>query len=402
MANFTTKTIKEIFDGLLARYTILRTKQGDNSPILEKSVVKSLFYAVSGVASELWQLGLWIYKQCFPQTCNLTILKLWGDLVGVYYTQGKTANLQIELSNVEANFLPTGTVYKDLNSGLIFKTISQTAAIEGKITATVACSTSGPIGNLPVGTILNIANPLDGIPSTAIVASVAIEGSVDEEFEKYRKRVLTKYKSSSHGGSALDYHNWSMEVPGIVDALPYVLEENLVSIYLVGKGSGKNRNVEGNLAPNPFPYWENGDIKELTGGGTLLAVAKAIEGSKEGVYDRRPMCAKVKLLQPNYTGYSIKINGLNNTSKSKEIKEALISTLDSKRPHLRVLGYNDSKTKINKLDLASIVTEIIGEGIMTNFNLVNENGKEIDEETLGIGTLAYLSSLTINGTSIEV
>ena len=69
---------------------------------------------------------------------------------------------------------------------------------------------------------------------------------------------------------------------------------------------------------------------------------------------------------------------------------------------MRVLGYNDSKTKINKLDLASIVTEIIGEGIMTNFNLVNENGKEIDEETLGIGTLAYLSSLTINGTSIEV
>ena len=119
MANFTTKTIKEIYDEFIANYTIMRAKYGDNTPLLEKALVKSIGYAIAAIAAGLWRMALYIYKQCFPQTCDLTILKLWGELIGVNYLYGKTTNLNIRLSDVSADYLPSGTVFKALESGKI-------------------------------------------------------------------------------------------------------------------------------------------------------------------------------------------------------------------------------------------------------------------------------------------
>ena len=402
MANFTTKTIKQIYDGFIAKYTILRTKNGDNSPILSKAAIKSLGYAIAGVCGQLWQLSVWVYKQCFPQTCDLPALKLWGNLIGVDYKNGETANLSVKLTGVNAQYLPAGVVYKELDSGLIFKTASQVTTVEGEITATVICTSSGVVGNLASGTTLNIANPIDGIPSIATVTAVTIEGTEDEEVEEYRKRVLYRYRTKSQGGSALDYFNWSLEVTGIVDALIYVLTEGIVSIYLVAEGSGTQRTPSGSITPNPFPIWEDGEFQDFSGSGQFLAVANSIEGSAPGVHDRRPATAKVNLLNPNYVGFSVEISGLTNTSYNEQIKETLISSLDSKRPHIKVLDYKLSNAKINRASLIGDITDIIGEETFTSFVLKNESGQSIEESTLGIGSLAYLSRLTINGSNITL
>lgn len=396
MANFTTKTIKEIYDAFIAKYTILRTKNGDNSPILSKAAIKSLGYAIAGVCGELWQLSVWIYKQCFPQTCGLAALKFWGNLIGVDYKNGETANLSVKLTDVNAQNLPAGVIYKELNSGLIFKTASQVATVEGEITATIICTSPGAVGNLPAGTVLNIANPIDGIPSTAIVTAVTIEGTADEELEEYRKRVLYKFRNKSQSGSPLDYYTWTMEVSGIVDALPYVLEEGTVTIYPVAEGSGKNRTPGGTLTPNPFPVWDEGQFTELSGSGQMLAIANSIEGSEPGVHDRRPAMAKVDLKTPNYTAFTIEIDGLTDTTYNESIRDVLISTLDKKRPQLVVLNYPASNAKINRGQLSGAVTEIIGEETFTSFLLKNSEGNTIEETTLGIGCLAYLDVLKIN------
>jgi uncharacterized phage protein gp47/JayE len=283
VANFTTKTIKEIYNAFIAKYTVLRAKYGDNSPLLDKSFIKSLGYALSGVIATNWQLAIWIYKQCFPQTCCLEVLKLWGSLIGVDYNDGQSANLTIKLSKVTASYLLSGTIYKNLSTGLIYKTISQVNAEDGEIITTVQCTTSGEVGNVPVGTILNIANPLDGIPSTAEVTEVKIEGSEDEETETYRKRVLYGFKNKSESGSPVDYYNWALEVSGIVDAFPYLLNEGILTLYLVASGSGKDRTPTGDLKPNPFPNWIDGNFQEFEGSGQLLQVAQAIEGTEIGV-----------------------------------------------------------------------------------------------------------------------
>lgn len=400
MANFTTKSIKQIYDGFISSFTVLRSKYGDDAPILEKSFVKSLGYAMAGVAGTIWKLLIWAYKQCFPQTCELPALKFWGNLIGVDYKDGQSANLIVELTEVTASYLPTGTVYKDLISGLIFKTASQASAVEGAITATAICSTGGGVGNLAAGTVLNIANPYDGIPQTATVKSVSIQGTQDEEVETYRQRVLYKFRNKSQCGSPLDYYNWVMEVSGIIDALPYVLTEGTVTIYPVADGSGNERTPSGSVTPNPYPVWSEGQFTELTGSGQMLEIAKRIEGSEDGVHDRRPATAKVNLQTPNYTPFSIEIDGLTDTAYNNSIKDVLVSVLNKKRPHIVVLGYPVANAKINKLQLSASCTEIIEGETFTSFLLKNGSGNSIDEATLGIGCLAHLSSLKINNTVV--
>jgi len=401
MSNFKQKTIKEIYDSFISQYTVLRNKHNDKSPLLEKAVVKSIGYSLAALLGTLWNQILWVFKQCFPHSCCLTILKLWGNLVGIEYKTGETANLKIELNNVSASSLPTGTVYKDLKKGLIFKTASQASTENGKISTTVVCSVSGSVGNLSIGSVLNIANLYEGIPATAIVTDVIIEGSADEDVETYRKRVLYKFRLKSQGGSALDYYNWAMEVPGIVDVLPYILEEGTVSLYLVSTGSGINRSPSGNITPNPFPIWDNGEFQEYEGTGQLLQVAKAIEGS-ENKNDRRPMGATVHLLPPVYTGFTVKITGLTDTSYNEQIKNILINTLDQKRPHIKVLNYKAAKAKISRTNLSSIVYEILEEQTFTDFELFDSTGKPITETTLGVGSLAYLYELYINGSKVTI
>lgn len=402
MANFETKTISEIYDGIIAKYTTLRSKYGDTSPLLEKAAVKSIAYAFAGVAGGLWQLSVWVYKQCFPQTADLPALKFWGNLIGVDYKYGNFANLTINLADVTAALLSSGTVYKDLTTGLILKTISQANAVLGAITATVQCTTPGVIGNLSTGTTLTIANPLDGIPSTATVEDIPIQGTADEAIEDYRKRVLYKFRNKTQCGSPLDYFIWSTEVSGIVDALIYVLASGVITIYLVATGSSENRSPSGSLTSNPFPNWVDGQFTELTGAGQLLAVAKAIEGSEDGAHDRRPINAGVNLLVPNYTGFKVEITGLTDTAYNEAIKNALISNLDAKRPHIIVLGYSEANAKINKLQLSAACTEVIESETFTSFILRDSDDNSIDEDVLGIGCLAYLSALTINGTTIEL
>lgn len=396
MANFTTKTIKEIFDSFMAKYNVLRNKYGDNSPLLEKSFIKTIGYSIAGVAATIWQMSVWVLKQIFPQTCDFDALLLWGCLIGVNYNYGQSTNLTIKLNNVTASYLVSGTVYKDLDTGLIYKTVSQVNAEDGQIIATAQCTTSGEIGNIPVGTVLNIANPLDGIPSTAEVIEIKIEGTADEEIEVYRKRVLYGFRNKTESGSPIDYYNWALEVPGIVDAFPYLLSEGVMTLFLVTNGSGKNRTPSGEVTPNPFPEWEEGNFKEFDGLGQFLQVAQSIEGSEIGVHNRRPAMATVDLKAPNYTAFDVEINGLTDISYNEAIKNAIVNVLDGKKPHIVVLNYPVSKAKINQPELSASCLSILDGETFTSFILKNDSGVVINEAILGIGCLAYLRTLKIN------
>lgn len=91
--------------------------------------------------------------------------------------------------------------------------------------------------DLTPGEELNIANPYDGIPSTATIQDIAVKGTEDEKNEDYRKRVLYKFRNKSQCGSPLDYYIWATEVSGIIDALPYILKSGVIKLFLVATGS---------------------------------------------------------------------------------------------------------------------------------------------------------------------
>lgn len=402
MTSFVKPTIKEIYETIINDYN---TRTGEQIPLLQKSLIKCFSYAIAGLISFLWNFATWQYLQIFVETCEFEALKRWGDLVNIIYKTGTKTILTIEIETNTINIIEAGTIWKSLNNGLIYKSISSVNPINSKTIINIEASESGVIGNLNNNEILNLINPIIGISDQAIVINTLIIGSENETIENYRERVSIRYKRKPQGGSAIDYFLWATEVAGIIDCLPYVLNSGIVSLYLVANGSGSNRTPTGNLETNPFPEWENGEEKELIGNGQLLQVANAINGLNN-VNDRRPINTQIQLLKPNYKEYKIEINELTplNNSIVEQIKTSIIKELDKKRPNIKSIGYNVNNATINSNQLSSIVQNILTsyDGSFVNFTLKNTNNSTILTDILNVGCLAYLGELKINGSVIDL
>jgi len=403
MAGFRQKTIKEIQKNIISSF---RAKVGGIVPLLFKSVIKSLAYAVAGVASLMWAHLGWLYLQLFVESCCLIVLKLWGALVGVFYKEATSATLQIQLINVSAITIRSGTVWKNLKSGVVYKSISSVSPTGGVAIVSVAAQSAGPVGNLAVGEILQIANPLEGVPETAEVIAVLVEGTDAEDTEDYRKRVKLRYQQKPQGGSFVDYCQWAMECPGIIDVLPYLLNTGKITLFLVGEGSGLDRTPTGFVKPNPFPEWENGQMKLLSGSGQFYETAKLINGVDEFKNTRRPVGAVVELKSANYTPFRVIIEGLtvNTDAVIKLIKTNIIGCFDEKRPNIPAIGYTEQDARVNAQEISALVQNVVKNngGSFSNFQLKDGQDNEISETILGIGALAYLERLTINGADIRL
>lgn len=405
MAGFKKKTLKDIQSDIICEYTTrLRKYKNEDSPLLPIAIVRSLAWAVAGVVVLMWNYLAWVYLQILPQYCGIIILKLWGALVGVDYKYGTKTTLKIELTNVTAGSIMAGTLWKCLKNGVVYKSLSTVIPVSGVAIVNIEALVSGPAGNLNPDDILDITNPFDGIPDKAVVKSVLVTGSNDEDIEVYRKRVIIRFKQKPQGGSFIDYFLWATEVPGIVDVLPYVLESGTNVLYLVSDGSGTDRTPSGYVTPNPFPEWEDGNMKNISGSGLLFQAAKSINGTDDLKNSRRPAGAVVKLRQPNYTPYRVEITELtpNTNEMIAKIKTAIVSYLDVKRPYILALGYSKQNALINSNQLNAVVqnTVSIQDGTFNSFTLKNGENKAINEDILGIGCLAYLEKLTVNGADI--
>ncbi len=425
MTSFKKPTIQEIYNTIINDY---KTRTNAKVPILKRSLIKCFAYAIAGIVSLIWNFAEWQYLQIFIETCGFEALKRWGNLVDVNYRLGTKAVLKIKLENVSKSEITAGTAWKNLDNGLIYRSLTtinintntNTSINTAKGNATtdifinVECSASGEIGNLLNDSKLNLINPVAGLPETAIVYSTEIIGTDNENIEDYRIRILNRYKRKPQGGAAIDYYNWATETAGIVDCLPYVLQNGLITLYIVSNGSGTNRTPTGSIEPNTFPQWQNGQMIDIVGYGQFLSVANSINGDNmnnenninDNLNNRRPMNAKVQLLPPNYTEYKIEIEDLNpiNESIIQNIKNSLIAELDKKRPNIKAIGYSASNATINSNQLNSIVQNIIDSvnGSYTRFALKDKDNEIILNDVLDIGCLAYLGELKINSLNVDI
>lgn len=395
-------TLKEISNIVINAFT---TKLKSGYALLKKSILKAFSWAFAGSNMLLWKYLSWMFYQVFPQTASLPYLILWGYLVNVDYEYGKKTVLKVEADDVTASYILTGTVYKHLESGNIYTVLSTSTPVNGVCTFNVEAKKTGTDGNIDIGELLELTNPLDGIPSKAKVIDVAVGGTEDEDVEAYRTRVLARFRRKAQGGSFMDYRDWCLKAPGVADALPYCLKEGTVSIYLVGNGSGKNRIPSGSVTPNPFPEWENGQMKTLSGSGHFYNAAMEINGTGDALNTRRPATSKVELLISVFKGFKVVISGLtpNNKTVTNDIKQAIFDYLDKKRPHIIAIGYTEQDAQINSNTLNGEIQNIVKgyKGSYSSFKLLNTEDEEISEYYLGIGELAYLNKLSINGSDIE-
>lgn len=405
MAGYKKKTLKEIQSDIISDYTTrIKKETGVDAPLLPKAVVRSIAWSVAGVASMQQNFLAWTYLQIHPRTCSPSVLKMWGSLLGIEYKTGTKTTLQTEIDNVTASSIISGTLWKSPKNSIVYSSLSTVSPISGTAVLNVEAKTSGPAGNLNPGEELDITNPYEGIPDKARVKAVLVSGSVDEDIEDYRNRVLIAFKRKAQGGSLVDYYLWPTEVAGIVDAFPYVLESGTIVVYLVSAGSGKDRTPSGSVTPNPFPEWENGNMKSISGSGLFYQAAMAINGTEDMKNSRRPAGAVVELRKPEYTGYRVEITELSQATNdiNAKIKDAIVSYLDTKKPNILALGYTKQDATINSSKLNAAIQNAINAdgGTYNSFVLKNSAGEIINEDILGIGCLAYLEKLKINNADI--
>ncbi len=401
MATVKTPSIEEIYQAILDDYQA-RTSQ--EVPLVRRAVIKFIAWGLSGVVSLLWKYGSWQYLQVFVETAELEALKKWGSLRGIDYNEGTTATLNITLSNVTASVILAGTIWRSSDNGLTYISQNNTAVVEGVAVVSVVASDEGTQGNLPIGAILNITNPLTGIPETSEVTSVTQTGEEPEDIEVYRTRVAFAYRRPPQGGSASDYYLWTTSVEGINDCLVYVFDAGKVTLYPIASGSGLERTATGAITINPFPEFIDGIETAQTGTGQKLAIYNAIQSDGGTIQNRRPIQVPVEILDPTYIELEVVITGLtpNNADIRAGIKQSLITYLDTKKPQIPALDYTQTLARINQTKLASIVQETIesfGGGSFTTLTL-NKDGTEIDQYTLGYGELSVLDRLEINGAEV--
>ncbi|MFV3561760.1 baseplate J/gp47 family protein, partial [Mycobacterium tuberculosis] len=103
--------------------------------------------------------------------------------------------------------------------GLAFATTAEvTLGAGGSATVPIACVVTGAAGNSPVGTTFSLTSGVVGIASAATTITAISGGAEVEGDNSLRSRMLLAYANPPQGGSASDYRQWSLAVPGVTRA----------------------------------------------------------------------------------------------------------------------------------------------------------------------------------------
>jgi uncharacterized phage protein gp47/JayE len=398
MTPFDTPTVKNIADTIIANY---ESETGTTVPLVTKSVIKVLAYAFAGVVVLLWRFGSWQYLQIFIATADLPALKKWGSLVNIDYNNGDTAILTADITGATASTITTDVAYLGTN-GLVYKVQAPVTVVGGNATVTIACLTTGSVGNLTNGAVITLTNPFTGVPETAIIASTVNVGSEDEDTEVYRARVTLRYRLPPQGGAAADYVIWGTEVTEVTDIYPYVIDATQVTVYVGVEGSGVDRIAAGSVSPNPFPSNIGGVEQPITGSGNIYETALAINSDGGGLQNRRPMGTSVEVLPVVAANIEVVITGVTpapSGALQQQIKEAIQESWDLKKPEIPALGQTLNNATVFTVETATVVQNLLTSldaGSFTSLTL--EYLASIETSIiLPIGAIAVESLLTING-----
>ncbi len=211
MALPTIPTAKEIKDRIVSD---LETYLNQNTPMLPKAFNRVLAGAIAGAILLLYQAILWTYKQIFPDTADITSLRLLGALVDVEQLPATFTILECTVSGQESAPVTEGTLFRGSNN-MVYKVTTGDFVTGGIATVQMTAQESGEFGNLPNGSILDIVSPDPLLLGTAVVISTITSGDDAESDDSFRTRVSAAYKKRKTGGSPVDYEAWVLEAPNV-------------------------------------------------------------------------------------------------------------------------------------------------------------------------------------------
>lgn len=164
----------------------------------------------------------WLSRQVIYDTAEAEILERWASLRGVDRKPAEFASGTVTAAG--AGVVPQGTIYRRTD-GVEFG-VTADSVVPGAVP--VQALVAGAAGNTVAGS-LSLQAPIAGIVSAAAVVSI-VNGSDVEDDASLRNRLRARLREPAHGGSAGDYVQWALEVPGVTRAWVYPTELGLGTV----------------------------------------------------------------------------------------------------------------------------------------------------------------------------
>lgn len=120
----------------------------------------------------------------------------------------------IDLSTIFVG--PQGLQYETQNT-----VVAPSGAPGSGVIISMVCKEPGVSGNLSVGDILTIEQPVSGAGRLASVSSVSIIGTEKEEDDDYRIKILDAERAEGGGGNSSDIRSWGESIAGVKRIYPF-------------------------------------------------------------------------------------------------------------------------------------------------------------------------------------
>lgn len=401
------KTVDQVYDLII---TALQEKFNNELRLMPKSFVVVLAKVLAAIYIVPFKLCGWFLLQIFPDTASFDEVEVLGQKVrpliklgnqfGVAPPfEGKAWEGEIIVKRTGENkSVPADTQLKNKMNGLIYLVTESVELDQAEKRVPVYCTETGTEGNLENGDVLSFVNPIDFALKDAEVAETTVKGTNDETEESYRRRVVNRYSTQPQGGALADYRIWANDVAGVSQVYPYNDAESPggVLVYVAGDQS---------IYPTREPD-----------SALLVAVGKACTYDPQtGVANRKPITA---VLDPRgddsfpnvravkVVKFDVKITDLKGATKDDfgdVVKPELEAYFGNCEPYIRGLSNDNSRTdKILRNSLIGLSNDV-ALGIKASFDTLGlyKDNKELPEYTLGIGELATMGKLYINGVLYE-
>ena len=219
-------TITEIKEQILSD---IETATGKTAPLLPISVWSVISTALAGALYLVYKFIDWTRKQIFVNTADYEGLILIGQEYGLFPNVSQEWRGTASITGTNGTNIPIGKIYTRGNFAYqvtVLATISS-----GSATLVLESLTSGSGPNLIATDILTESNPTVGLSSTITIATITQSGRDEESIENFRNRISLRQKFPPQGGSVADYVQWTLEVPGISEAFPFLDSPGIIYVY---------------------------------------------------------------------------------------------------------------------------------------------------------------------------
>jgi uncharacterized phage protein gp47/JayE len=219
-------TITEIKEQILSD---IETATGKTAPLLPISVWSVISTALSGALYLIYKYIDYTKRQIFVSTADYEGLILKGQEYGLFPNVSQEWRGTATITGTNGTNIPIGKIY---TRGNFAYQVTELATISsGSATLILEALTSGSESNLIATDILTESNPTVGLISTITIASITQSGRDEESIENFRNRISVRQKLPPQGGSVNDYILWTLEVPGISEAFPFLDSPGIIFVY---------------------------------------------------------------------------------------------------------------------------------------------------------------------------